>query len=265
MKLETLLSNTFFYRNYFLRKLLLKIYHFFVFLPFFKRKGPKIFINTLPKSGTHLLTAILGEIPGILNTRYNIDMWSIDNINSKHSSHSKWLPDSKEFSKKIKKIKGYQFMTGHLPFHNNLFNEIIESDIKMIYLTRDSSAVLKSNYKYITTLKRHYAHKTLMNDFKTKNDRLNALKTGFTTQKGYVVESLNTTVNGFNEWQAVHRSNILILSFEELIGSSRGYSDEKRLNSIKKILSFLDIKYDLDLIKKIDLDSKKIKSFTLRS
>ena len=264
MKLETLLSNTFFYRNYYLRKLLLKIYHFIVFLPFFKRKGPKIFINTLPKSGTHLLTAILNEIPQILHTRYNIDMWSIHDTHSKHLSHSQWKPKSKKFAKKIKKISGFQLMTGHLPFHNDLLNEIIANDIKMIYLTRNKNEVLKSNYKYISTLKRHYAHKKLMNDFQTKEERLGALEKGFETDEGYIVESLDATIEGFDKWKLINHSNILILSFKELIGSSRGYSDKKRTNSIKKIFSFLNIEYDLDLIKKIDIESKKTKSFTLR-
>ena len=100
MNLETLLSDSIFYRNSYLRIILLKIYHIIIFSPlFWLRKGPKLLINGVPKSGTHLLTSVLNEIPFLVNTRYGISMWDINRVSMKNSYFEDWNPSMHKFEK----------------------------------------------------------------------------------------------------------------------------------------------------------------------
>tara|TARA_B100001057_G_scaffold500371_1_gene615042 strand:+ start:7786 stop:8589 length:804 start_codon:yes stop_codon:yes gene_type:complete len=265
MNLETLLSNTVFYRNKYLRLILLKIYHIIIFSPiFWFRKGPKLIINGVPKSGTHLLTSVLNEIPNIKNTRYGINMWMIDYDNKIHCSFTLWNPSKIKFIKKLGKLNGNQFLLSHLPYHKKLYEALIQSNVKMININRNRDDILISNFNYIDNLKRHYAHDALKS-FENKSSKLNALRNGFVTVEGYVVNSHEVVCDAFQPWENYNDKNILNINFEELAGSKKGFSDELRKVCIKKILIFLDISYDDSLVDNIHKKALKTKSFTLRS
>lgn len=265
MNLETLLSDSIFYRNSYLRIILLKIYHIIIFSPlFWFRKGPKLLINGVPKSGTHLLTSVLNEIPFLVNTRYGISMWDINRVSMKNSYFEDWNPSMHKFEKKLSKINGHQFMLSHLPYHKILYKALKKNNIKMININRSSDDVLQSKYNYINTLDRHFAHKTLKT-FKGKSQKINALKNGFKTEDGYILEKHETVYGAFEPWKNYNDNFILNINFEELAGEKKGFSDKLRKNSILKILNFLNIESNEYLIDRIHNKASKTKSFTLRN
>lgn len=265
MNLETLLSNTIFYRNKHIRLLLLKLYHLFIFSPFFwSKKGPKLIINGAPKSGTHLLTSILNEIPNLVNTRYDISMWKIDKNNNFHDYLYNWKPSKIKFRKELNKINASQFALSHMPFHKDLYEELEYCGIKMINITRPSNEVLRSKYNYIEKLERHYAHKTLKK-YENESSKLKALKSGFITEDGYVMNAHEDGYKAFHPWSTINNNTILNIKFQDLAGSKKGFSDDIRKESIENILKFLNITVTDDLVNTIHLNAFKTKSFTLRS
>jgi len=263
MNLETLLSNTIFYKNKYIRLILLKIYHFFIFSPlFWLKNGPKLIINGAPKTGTHLLTSILNEVPELVNTRYDVSMWKIDKNDNYHDHIQKWEPSKVKFAKELNKIMNGQFVLSHMPFHKHIYEVLEDKNIKMINITRDTNEVLQSKLNYIEKLDRHYAHKTLKK-FKNKELKIEALKSGFVTEEGYVVNAHNDGYKAFKPWTLLNNEIVLNIKFNDLAGSKKGFSDEVRKESIKKILKFLNVPINNNIVNKIHLNAIKTKSFTL--
>lgn len=196
----------------------------------FWRTGPRIFVNSLPKSGTHLLTAELEELPGLANSRLHIEARKINAKGGFRDRVAEIEIDVDAFAKFADQVRPGQVFSSHLPWAEGLEQYLVKSDIKTIFMIRDPRDILLSNLHYIKGLRRHFLHDHFVNELKTDEDRLRFLIVG--NEAPYrrpLAEVLQSAV----QWK--NHSAALVVRFEDLVGAKGGGSDTAREETIKQI------------------------------
>lgn len=206
--------------------------------------GPKIFLNSIPKAGTHLLDSMLHEFPTLRpsvsrTVQYwaKIDQLQIDKILSIHRG---------------------TFLRGHVPAHLDLIQALNKSDIKTLLIVRDPRAIVVSHEKYISQIDTtHPAHKYLSS--LDAEARILACINGV---EG-MIESIENTFKLFQGW--LELENCLVVRFEDLVGARGGSSDEVRLHQIQRISDFLGINLSAQQLDSMISSLDTPKSSTFRS
>ena len=115
-----------------------------VFLPTFKGRG--IFLNSIPKSGTHLLHQIL------INFAYREKFGFF-------ASTPSWdmkIRPSSHVEKYLSKIYTNEIISGHLFYSNQIENFLRELSLPTIFIYRDPRAIFLSELHYLSEMNRWY-------------------------------------------------------------------------------------------------------------
>jgi sulfotransferase 6B1 len=190
--------------------------------------GPKVLLISIPKSGTHMLEGILEQMHLLRNAGWKTIM-------SNPSAY-----------KKIRKIRKGMFANSHLHYSRNLENFIDKQGIKVIFMIRDPRDIVISRYKYITNIDfTHPAHRYFVNTA-TDHERLLMSINGIDG----VILSIRDVLLNFEGW--LNTENVKTVRFEDLVGSRGNGQDESRINTIRSIASYLDLKISDSRIRDID-------------
>jgi hypothetical protein len=183
--------------------------------------GPKVLVNSIPKSGTNLIAKVIYNLP---NMRF-----------SGKRTIRKMTHNNSEAIRAVLAIRNGQYSLSHLEYEKKLSNVVDEHKIKKILVVRDPRQILVSHYKYVTYIdsnhKSHSFFKSLPND----EERLNAVIDGVDG----IVEPLELVIKGYLNW--LNNKNCLIIRFEDLIGEKGGGSIDLQFNALHKILHHLEI------------------------
>jgi len=219
----------------------------------------KVFVNSLPKSGTNLVSKflkligykyanlglasslILGRyffirqlIRGVLFTKNPI----VIGLDIPYSIRAEWL------EKKLEKLETGMYITGHARYSDNLYMLLKKHNLKIIQVIRDPRDVLVSYVHYISNNPSHFLYKCLRKmNYKEKYEFL--LYGG--KCNGLYIESFRTILLNIDLW--ISKNDIFIIKFEDIIGSKGGGNDNKQLSIAKQILDFLEIKSDISKLK----------------
>jgi hypothetical protein len=221
----------------------------------------KIFINSMPKAGTHLIKLIVTLFEGYRNSFQHIDINEINLNTKKYVNVENFKLSKKRLLSKLKQIKNGQVVTGHLPYNNKLESLLLKNNFKIIYIKRNTAEILVSNFYYIQALKRHYLHSSFVNKFNNNEQRMRALIEGYYFKNNYRSDSIKMRIKYFCGWEKKNK-NKLIIDFKDISLNSK----RKRKNQIlKKIAFFLEVNGDKKIIQKINDKLKISKTPTLRS
>jgi hypothetical protein len=256
----------YFFQNEILRSCLLSVYRGYARTHFW-RNGERVFVNSIPKAGTHLATAVLTEVPGLMHSQLHVDMWQVHSGPEVNGSLEDFRPCSDRFRRLLSGVRGGQIVTGHLPWHPVLFDVLREMQFKTIFVSRNADDIVESNLHYIGGLRRHFMHDRLIGDFATEADRRKALMLGIPARFVGDDRLIGTAdlVQGFLGWSKIADPAILHLTFEELIGERGGGSHQSRLDCIARVLAFLGKSSTADNVGRVHRRSLNKKSFTFRS
>lgn len=208
--------------------------------------GPKIFANSLPKSGTHLLRHILSMSPSI------IDKWTY------HYDHNIY-----DFNKQLSKAKNGQIISAHMYWSNQLTEFLSGNNFKTILMVRDLRDVCVSSAHYCTNDKRHRLY-TYFNSLDSWDERLEAAIKGISAENiadNKRSKSIAEHVDGFVPW--VHDKCCLVIRFEDLVGTKGGGDLDKQMLVIKMIFQHIGIDITDEAVVEIAEKSftKKTKTF----
>lgn len=231
----------------------------------------RVLINSLPKSGTHLLTKAI-EIFGYKEY-------------ATHRSYPKRILDYfgwgtprflnyKEAKKSLKKtgqeeqigvgvltpyrvnlptlrywlerIPEGQYIQGHLPYTSVLHPLIENLNYRHLVIIRDPRAVIASLLPFVlaarpTGMGDHF----LAEDFKlmSPSQRLNfILEGGYAPQAKVHIKSFAEVYNSLLAWR--EQPGCLLIHFEDLVGPQGGGNIERQIAVIKNISSHLDLPWD---------------------
>lgn len=236
-------------------------------------------INSIPKSGTHLLLKLVD----LLDYPENPDgFWIGSNlINGRFSSlkkikrgyySSNTIPIGCETPTKV----GTQWLRkifnslpdctsfgSHCLYSKRMLDLCTNSNVKIICIIRDPRSIVFSHFKHIESKKNHYLHNHFIN-LKNDHDRLLFSIYGGEL-KGDRMRSIVERYSDFMGW--INSPDVLVVKFEDLIGENGGGSNKAQLDVINRVAKFIGIKNaDLDSIQSslYGLQNTQTKSKTFR-
>ena len=207
--------------------------------------GPKIFANSIPKSGTNLLEKVFYQMPVIRYSSYR--------TLRKHT-HSK-----EKILKKISFLKNGTYQMGHVDFDAEIVKQLHLNNFRTILMIRDPRQIIISHYKYVSYIDTNHPTYDYFKNLKDDNDRLLAVINGVDG----VVESINDVLSSYEGW--LNDRKILVVKFEDLIGEQGEGSKYKQHATIENICKHIDLDLTDNEIKKIANKIYDKKSPTFRA
>jgi hypothetical protein len=183
--------------------------------------GPRTLLNSIPKSGTHLLERAIERMPGIRNAgRRTIDCWDSVDTN---------------VIKKLKKIPRGAFLNAHLTALPEVLNVISHHKIKVIFMIRDPRDVIVSYAKYLQKIDLTHPSSKYIRSLPSDSDRINAIIDGVSG----LIPSIHDLLKYFLGW--LYCRNICICRFEDLVGPAAGGSKGRQETALKNIADYFEI------------------------
>ena len=188
-----------------------------VFLP-----GPRVFANSFPKGGTHLLSALLGELPRM--------MFSGVHRAGGDYSRDELRPDGANLDwaglrRTLESVNRGQYATGHFPHVAGLEELLDDLGYRTLLMIRDPRDIVVSAQYYVTTMAGHELHRRFAERYTDADERIAATITGFPADEyGRGQGSIGERLARFVPWLST--PGVLVVRFEDLIGASGGGSRE---------------------------------------
>lgn len=216
-----------------------------VFLP-----PPRVLMVGPPKSGTHLLSDCLSLMPKMMFSGRHFalsEFFSEPDGPSKEPQPSPPL-DTARLRKYLQRCPRGMFVTAHARFDQRLKDLSDELRFKRILLLRDPRDVAVSRTFYLQrdTLHQHYRYYT--ESLKNDRERLTVSIRGF-EENGRSLPSIGETFDRYLSW--LNDPATLVVRFEDLIGPRGGGREEKQLEEIKRIGTFVGRPLDPEQVHQI--------------
>jgi hypothetical protein len=194
-----------------------------IYNKYFTNNNPKIFANSIPKSGTHLLERLLYLTPEL----------------SRQFGRTQLYSKKKTLINKISKLRNSQFIIAHIEWWDEIYDLLNRNEIKILLLLRDPRDIVISKFKYITYKnKKHRLH----NYYKNLGNDNSRLKTAIIGDPKVGASSIYEDFVSFIPW--IKSDNCFVIKYEDLIGENGGGNKLKQLETIRNIYTFLNIKMD---------------------
>jgi hypothetical protein len=199
-------------------------------------RGPRVFVNSVPKAGTHLLTTLLRHIPGMINSGQH---YVLDDFRTALDKPPVWgdIPDVdwNRVEATLAALNKGQFMTGHCPAEPDLLSILEKFQYKTLFILRDPRDVVVSSALYISRLNRHVMHEAYDELFKSDEERIMATITGFPPNgKRRGAESIGSKLSRYAPW--LDAPSVHACRFESLIGPAGGGDAERQLEEVDGVM-----------------------------
>jgi len=164
---------------------------------------PPILVNSLPKSGTHLLLQIARALP---STRY------FGSFIAQAPSITMRLRSQAEINARIDRIVPSEVIGGHLHFTEETAEALKRKNVLHLFIYRDPRDVVISEAHYLAEMNRwHRLHKT----FKRVRDKQERIKLAIEGTGLPSYPRVDKRFNAFLAWQSA--KDCLILRYEHLL------------------------------------------------
>ena len=228
----------------------------------------KIFINSLPKSGTHLLAKAI-EIFGYQehftdhsNLKNNLELeletpiflnhkWTLKALKKQKNTQNRHTQESDSkiaigaltdlyvetsiLSYWLQAIKPTKYILGHIPMTPFLNPLLAEINYHHFFIIRNPKAVVPSLISFILDTGKMPGRHFLENDIKSMSqiERVNfILEGGFAKKANVEIKSFAEVYRSMLAW--CNEPDCLFLRFEDLVGEAGGGSDEKQQQELRR-------------------------------
>lgn len=211
------------------------------------RDGPKIFANSIPKSGTHLLRHILSMMPSI------VDRWTYH-----------YVEEICDYKKQLIKGRNGQIISAHMYWNHALSDFLEQVGYKKILMVRDLRDICVSSAHYCAKDKRHRLYK-YFKGLDNWPEQLSATIKGIDASKladGVRSKSIAEHVEGYMPW--LNDRSCLVIKFEDLVGAKGGGDAANQIKAIRRIAAHIGLALRDDKINEIAVNSFTNKTKTFR-
>ncbi|MDB9965145.1 sulfotransferase domain-containing protein [Planktomarina temperata] len=236
----------------------------------------KVLVNTVPHSGTHLVTTILDSF-GYKQAVSNYRFYTVRPFFRRtQKAGINWRADKdfknllSIFEKKtmlvsvaspryvrpsiirelLSEVSEREYIIGHIPFSHK-GKEVIEETIqKSVTIIRDPRDMAISMINHVRTRPRHHAYTYLFGQLSSDSERFKAVLSGYKNRYGHI-NGVIKMYKSMLTWQ--NDENNLTIKFEDLVGERGGGEKQSQLLSIRKIRDHLNLNSRID-----DTDLNKI-------
>ena len=210
----------------------------------------KVFINSLPKSGTNLLAKtfdLLGyKLCGTLVSSGFVGKSLLSRVRrlmsfSLKSGYIIGVDCPIEVKKsmverRLKKAGENSYIFAHVCYTDDLLNKIIELDFKPLVIIRDPRAVVNSWVHYVSQRENHVFHKYMAK--LSYEERFYIALHGYSNEE-MSLQSCKTRCRALDSW--IKNVNVLSIKFEDLVGREGGGSERKQVETLKTVFNFVGI------------------------
>jgi len=238
----------------------------------------RLLINSLPKSGTHLLAKVVelcdyqehfSDID-IAKDEYNIPLFfnyrEVKNALNKAGkqtftssevilvgSLTPIAVDMQTFKTYLSPLKDHHYILGHIAWSTSLSKILAALEYHHLFIIRDPRAVIVSLLNFITnTVKMPKLH-FLQADFErlSSNEQLDLiLEGGYAPLAQVEITPFSEVYFNMLSWQ--NDSNSLVVRFEALIGEQGGGSAALQHETVKNIVNYLGYDFDSNISKQVE-------------
>jgi hypothetical protein len=194
------------------------------------RSGPRIFVNSIPKAGTHLLTAELDKFRSLQNSRLHLENRRL-RLPGTRTPEAHARLDFAEVERQIGTVRRGQYFTAHLFWSEELERLLAGQSVRTIFMARDPRDILVSRLHYALGLKRHWLNAHLTEKFTSDEARYHFLLDGHSGDP--FVLPVEQQLAGHIPW--TRSPTTLTVKFEELVGERGGGSTEAKLEALRRI------------------------------
>ena len=208
---------------------------------------PKVFSNSIPKSGTHLMAHLLGQVPKLWysgiqtsDAHYRSDLHDPgDGLGEFHLDR---------FTGMLRSVRNGQFVTCHFAHLPGVTAALAENGFSSMFMIRDPRDVAVSLSHYYRTLDRLPGHHRF--SAMTTEQQIDATIDGLPYAEGDGrVPAMADRLRRFEAW--LDDPATLVIRFEDLIGARGGGSAETQRETIRKVLAHCSRPTDDALVDKI--------------
>jgi len=208
-----------------------------VFLP-----GPRVFVASQPKTGSHLLNALLSCLPKMMFSGVHYSPDDFVYMPTPHAvqrAGGRTSTNWEALHRALASIRKGQFLTTHWPAKDRL-NEILnELDYRAIFMVRDPRDTVVSHAFYVTREASTYLHHRYRNVFRTTEERIMACINGFPSDEhGRGMHPLGHRLSEYLSW--LDAPATYVCRFETLIGPAGGGSDDAQREEILSVAQHVD-------------------------
>jgi hypothetical protein len=221
----------------------------------------RVLVNSVPKSGTNLLSRVLSLYPQIGFSGVHLGSRSVGCYLWRHWGISlhlfdgarEWfgkneLPvgvDLPHYSsknsvhKKLSRVAPGYFATAHLPYSALALELLKELDYRLLIMIRDPRDVVVSLAHYVVRRRNHPLHRVFC--ALSQEERFLAAINGIEVH-GICLQELSARFDSVLRW--IDETECLVVRFEDLIGKAGGGSDRRQFAQILQIGAFLGLAHD---------------------
>lgn len=205
---------------------------------------PVCIVNSLPKSGTHLLKKIISQFPGMVAgdlhlgpRRSLVETDGTDDAIPIGVGRPRMMSRARMRST-LKGLKAGSVVTGHLPYAEGMASLLRELSVKMVSIIRDPRDVAVSQVNYVlhdpeNPLRGHYQELS-------ESERIMAAIVGIRQQgDGPVLLNLRERLESVLRWRIEPQNRLT--SFERLVGPHGGGSRTDQVQEIDAIARHLGL------------------------
>lgn len=199
---------------------------------------PRLLVNSVPKSGTHLVLELLRRVPHFRFYGLHLETRRfLEDPTTAQNRCRQPLFDHARLRKQLLAVPNGQFITAHFPHQPELCRLLDSCRFRIILVVRDPRDVCVSHAKYIHRLKRHPLHATYARMPDDATRLMTSIK-GLTPHDGVPgLLDVGTRFRRFLGWYG--NPHTLVCRFEDLIGPRGGGSREAQSACVSSILDHI--------------------------
>jgi hypothetical protein len=202
-----------------------------VFLP-----APRVFANSFPKGGTHLLSALLGELPRMMFSGVHC---AAGDFTGGAPRAEPGNTDWDRLRRTLGSVNRGQFMTAHFPYVDGLGEELDTLGYRSLLILRDPRDVVVSAQHYVAKMASHDLHRRFTEQYRTEDERITATIQGFPADEyGRGQDSIGERLSRYLLWLSM--PEVLVVRFEDLVGEAGGGSRERQDELVGAIARHVD-------------------------
>ena len=205
-----------------------------------------IFLDSLPKSGTHLLAKALTGLPGVDPSGRHMDRKTIAEFVDKgvlfplKGREDINIQDDFQWIKRLlKSIPSGRFLTAHLNYHPGIHNVLIGMKYKILLMMRDPRDVVLSWADYIAKEQNHLLYPFFRGTDPDYRIKCGILGVGSDVTKTRRQPSITELISGHMKWKTM--GGAFLVQFEQLIGEKGGGSRAVQQKVMRQLADFFEI------------------------
>src|SRR5690349_9543397 len=200
--------------------------------------GPRVFADSFPKAGTHLLASLLGKLPRMM-------------ASGLHRAQGDYRPgDWAQLERDLRTVNRGQYATGHFPHDRELVELLGRLEFASLVCLRDPRDIAVSAVNYVVAMDSHDLHRRYTHAYSTFDEQLMATILGFEANGyGRGQPDIGRRVGRYAAW--LEEPSACVVRYEELIGPAGGGTDEDQRAVVARIAAHVGRPLDDDGVERV--------------